>query len=125
MSLNPINTKKINKINKPRVKKGKNMSAQLLQIKPVYKPTLEELVEQYRSIDREHKKLTKIHESIKSKIKESMGENLTVINGLGHEIAQLIVSSRELIDSKQLKLDHPEIASKYTYESLSKSLKLK
>ncbi len=65
------------------------MSVTLLRVKPLYEKTLEEKVEQLRHIDREMRKLAKIHQPLKEEIIKEMSErNLSsVVDSNGHELA--------------------------------------
>lgn len=66
----------------------------VVQLKPTYKPTLEDKIERLRNIDRELKKLTKVHSDLKKEICEEMGDNTEAFNSLGHVIATYKEQSR-------------------------------
>ena len=59
----------------------------VLQLKPNWKPSLEDKIERLRDLEREIKKLTEPHTKLKKEICEEMGNSTEAYNSLGHIIA--------------------------------------
>lgn len=86
---------------------------------------LESLVEQYRALDREIKRLTLDANLIKANIITGMGTSETVENKAGHVIATYKEYSREDFDRKSFQAMCPEQYEVFVQKSTYKMFKLK
>lgn len=97
----------------------------ILQLKPIYRESLEDTVEKYRSIDREIKRLEKSKDLLKKTIVDALNGFNEVFNKQGAVIATYQESNRSLFDKKSFDSDHPGLYEKYTTIGTFYSLRLK
>lgn len=80
-----------------------------------------EMVEEWRLLDAQIKKLTADRDAIKNNLKLHM-EGHDVATFRSHTILQWSETRRRIIDAERLRTEHPGIAEAYTKESVSRSL---
>lgn len=97
----------------------------VMQLKPVYKNTLEDKVEQLRVLDRELKRITKSYESLKEIIIQEMGDSDRIVNSIGHEIATYTTHERDGFSLKTFQEKHPILALEYKTTTTYKTFRLK
>ncbi len=97
----------------------------VLQIKPRCDLGLEEKVEQLRSLDREIKKLSKIHVSLKSQITSELGDRSEIVNIRGEVIATYTTQSRTSFDKVSFDSAYPGIYAGFVKSSEIKVFRLK
>ncbi len=81
--------------------------------KPVYRQEIAEKVEQFKVLDRQMKSLEKSYNELKKEITSSMGEQTEAVDQYGMVIATYKEQSREGLNTKSLKIDHPSLYETY------------
>ncbi len=83
-----------------------------------------QMVMDWRELDAQIEKLTKERDAIKGQLQEHVERHgARICTHRGKLIAEMREWHRNLIDSKRLKVEQPEIAAEYTKESSGASLK--
>lgn len=95
------------------------------RLKPVYYPTLEQRVEDYRTLDRELKAMEKTAERLKQNIIEEMGTNEIVFNTLGHAIATYTTQYATRFNKDDFITSNPGLYEQYEYKKEMKVFRLK
>lgn len=95
------------------------------RIKPSYYPTLAERVEEYRTLDREIKKMQQGADVLKAAIIQEMGNSESVFNALGHEVATYKSQFATRFDKEIFERSYPGIYEQFEYKKESKVFRLK
>lgn len=93
--------------------------------KPTYNISLEEKIENLRTVDREIKRLTKSYLILKDAVMNEMGSNTEAYNGIGGVIATLTMQNRESFDKQLFDSENPNLYCKYIKKTTYPVLRLK